>query len=354
MIERIRFGTTKEGAEASIYIIENSNGMHVQLSDFGALVLTIMLPDKNGYIKDITLGFDEMEDYYNTDTGFGAYVGRNANRIKNASVTIEGIEYCLDKNNGKNNLHSGFNRSHCKMYDAIYGKSNEGDYVEFSRTSPHLEQGFPGNLKQKIRYTLTEQNELIIDYKMVGDKTTVVNPTNHTYFNLNGQGSGNVLQHELEVYSDAFLEIDEEFIPTGKILEVENTPMDFRKKQIIGSQIDSNYVQVTRAKGYDHNYVFPNDRKLKKMAMLHSEESGITMSVYSDLCGLQVYSGNFLDGVIGKNGIKQEPRSGICFETQYYPNACNEEQFPSSILKAGETYKSRTIYQFTNSVKKGI
>ena len=354
MIERIRFGTTKEGEEASIYILENSNGMHVQLSDFGALVLTIILPDKNGYIKDITLGYDEMEDYYNIDTGFGAYVGRNANRIKNASVTIEGTEYCLDKNDGKNNLHSGFNRSHCKMYDANYGKSKEGCYVEFSRTSLHLEQGFPGDLEQKIRYTLTEQNELIIDYKMVGDKTTVVNPTNHTYFNLNGQDSGNVLQHELEVYSNAFLEIDEEFIPTGKILEVENTPMDFRKKQITGTRIDSNYVQVVRAKGYDHNYVFPNDRKLKKMAMLHSEESGITMSVYSDLCGLQVYSGNYLDGVIGKNGMKYEKRSGICFETQYYPNACNEEQFPSSILKAGETYKSRTIYQFTNCKKEEI
>lgn len=139
-----------------------------------------------------------------------------------------------------------------------------------------------------------------------------------------------------------------------KILDVENTPMDFRKKQIIGTQIDSNYVQIIRAKGYDHNYVFPNDRKLKKIAMLHSEESGITMSVYSDLCGLQVYSGNFLNGVIGKNGIKYEERSGICFETQYYPNACNEEQFPSSILKAGETYKSRTIYQFTNCKKEEI
>lgn len=349
MIECIKFGTTKEGAEASIYILENSNGMHVQLSDFGALILTIMLPDKNGCIKDITLGFDELENYYNTDTGFGAYIGRNANRIKNASVVIDGKEYRLDKNDGENNLHSGFHRSHCQMYAADYGKSKEGSYVEFSRISPHLEQGFPGDLEQKIRYTLTENNELVIDYKMISNETTVANPTNHTYFNLNGQDSGDILQHELEIYSDSFLEIDEEFIPTGKILSVENTPMDFRKRHKIGEQIDFRDVQIIRAKGYDHNYVFANDGKLKRMARLFSKDSGIAMTVYSDMCGMQLYSGNFLDGVVGKNGTRYKNRAGICFETQYYPNACNEEQFPSSMLRAEKIYKSRTIYEFINS-----
>ena len=348
MIERVKFGTTKEGTEASIYILENGNGMHVQVSDFGALILTVMISDKNGYIKDITLGFDELEDYYNTDTGFGAYIGRNANRIKNACVVIGGKKYRLDKNDGENNLHSGFTRSHCKMYDARCGKSKEGNYVEFSRISPQYEQGFPGDLEQQIRYTLTENNELIIDYKMIGNETTVVNPTNHTYFNLNGQDSGNILQHQLEIYSDSFLEIDEEFIPTGEILNVENTPMDFRTKKIIGKQIDYSDIQISRAKGYDHNYVFANDGKLKKMAKLYSEDSGITMTVYSDLCGMQLYTGNFLDGVVGKGGTRYEEKAGICFETQYYPNACNVDRFPSSILKAGKTYKSRTIYQFAN------
>lgn len=346
MIEQVKFGTTKEGAEASIYILENSNGMHVQVSDFGALILTIMIPDKNGNIKDVTLGFDDLDDYYNTDTGFGAYVGRNANRIKNACVTIEGKEYRLDKNDGENNLHSGFVRSHCMMYDTVFGKNQEGNYVEFSRLSPQFEQGFPGDLEQKIRYTLTEKNELIIDYRMVSNETTVVNPTNHTYFNLNGQNNGDILQHQLEICSDSFLEIDEEFIPTGRVLSVENTPMDFRTMKIIGKQIDYSDIQISRARGYDHNYVFENNGKLKKMAKMYSEESGITMTVYSDLCGMQLYSGNFLDGVIGKDGTKYEEKAGICFETQYYPNACNEKQFPSSILKAGQQYKSRTVYEF--------
>ncbi|MCI5588157.1 MAG: galactose mutarotase [Lachnospiraceae bacterium] len=349
MIECLKFGTTKEGKEASIYILENDSGMHVQVSDFGALILTIMFPDRNGEIKDITLGFDELKDYYNTDTCFGAYVGRNANRIKNACVILDDKEYKLDKNDGENNLHSGFVRSHCKMYDARYGKSKEGNYVEFSRLSPKFEQGFPGDLEQRIRYTLTDNNELIIDYRMATNETTVVNPTNHTYFNLNGQDNGNILQHQLEIYANSFLEIDEDFVPTGNILNVENTPMDFRIKKIIGKQIDYNDVQIRRAKGYDHNYVFTNDGKLKKMAKLYCDESGITMTVYSDLCGMQLYTGNFLDGVVGKGGTRYEEKAGICFETQYYPNACNEEHFPSNVLKAGQTYKSRTIYELAIS-----
>lgn len=270
MIERLKFGLTKEGKEASIYILENNNGMHVQVSDFGALILTIMFPDKNGQIKDITLGFDELEDYYNTDTCFV--------------------------------------RSHCKMYDAKCGKSREGKYVELRRLSPKYEQGFPGDLEQRIRYTLTDNNELIIDYKMTTNETTVVNPTNHTYFNLNGQDEGDILQHRLEIYANSFPEIDEDFIPTGNILNVENTPMDFRTKKIIGKQIDYSDIQISRAKGYDQNYVFTNDGKLKKMAKLYCDESGITMIVYSDLCGMQLYTGNFLDGVVGKGGIRYEEK----------------------------------------------
>lgn len=275
-MERLRFGTTNEGKEASIYILENDNGMHVQVSDFGALILTIMFPDKNGQIKDITLGFDELKDYYNTDTCFGAYVGRNANRIKNACVMLDGKEYRLDKNDGENNLHSGFVRSHCKIYDVRCGKTKEGNYVEFSRISPKFEQGFPGDLEQRIRYTLTGNNELIIDNKMTSNETT---------------------------------------------------PMDFLTKKTIGEQINYSDTQISRAKGYDHNYVFANDGKLKKMAKLYCAESGISMTVYSDLCGMQLYTGNFLDGVVGKGCTRYEEKAGICFETQYYLNACNEEDF---------------------------
>ena len=209
-----------------------------------------------------------------------------------------------------------------------------------------MEQGFPGNLKQIIRYTLTEQNTFQIDYEMVSDKTTIINPTNHTYFNLNGHNSGSVLEHEMEVFSDTFLETDEELIPTGKLLNIEKTPMDFQKRKQIGKDIFSNYKPLLLANGYDHNYVFSNDGILKKMAKLYGTDSGITMTVFSDLCGLQIYSGNFLNGEIGKNGAIYEKRNGICFETQYYPNACKEPDFPSSIRKAGEVFQSRTMYQF--------
>ena len=346
MKERIFFGKTQEGETASRFVLKNSKGMCVETSDFGALVLGISFNDREGTMRDVALGFEQMEHYYQTDTGMGAYVGRNANRIKGASVNIEGVEYALDTNDGENNLHSGFNRSHCKLYASKEGVDENGQYVEFSRTSPHLEQGFPGNLEQKIRYTLTENNEFIIDYEMISDKTTVVNPTNHTYFNLDGHNSGTVLQHELEVYSDAYLETDKNLIPTGNIMKVSDTPMDFRNRKRVGKDIERDFLPLIIAKGYDHNYVFQNDRKLKKVAKLFAAQSGITMTVLSDLCGLQIYTGNYLNDEQGKSGAIYKEKSGICLETQFFPNACKEKRFPSSILKAGETFKSRTVYRF--------
>ena len=256
------------------------------------------------------------------------------------------MEYQLDANNNGNNLHSGNDRSHTKFYQAVTGESEEGSFVEFSRVSPHMEQGFPGNLEQKIRYTLTEKNELVMDYEMVSDKTTVVNPTNHSYFNLAGHNSGTILNQEMEIYSDGFLPTDENLIPTGEIADVTGTPMDFREKKLVGKDIHADYLPLKIAGGYDHNYVFKNDGNLKKVAMLYSSETGIRMEVYTDLCGLQVYSGNFLVGEHGKDGAIYNKNSGICFETQFYPNSCKEPAFPSSILPAGKVFRSRTIYKF--------
>ena len=346
MIREFNFGITKEGKIAKRYLLENSKGMQVEVSNFGALVLAIKFYDKANIKRDIVLGFANLEDYYNTDTGFGAYVGRNANRIKDANMVIENVRYQLDKNDNGNNLHSGYDRSHCKLYDVKCGENETSSFVEFFRVSPHMEQGFPGNLRQTIRYILTEQNEFQIEYDMVADQTTVVNPTNHTYFNLNGHDSGSILEHEMEVYSDTFLETDKKLIPTGRFINVEGTPMDFQKRKPVGKDIFANYEPLMIANGYDHNYVFMNDGKIKKKATLYGDESGICMTVYSDLCGLQIYSGNFLNGEIGKDGVVYEKRSGICFETQFYPNACNEPNFPSSILEAGKQYLSKTIYQF--------
>ena len=346
MIEQRTFGQTDKGVIASRFILENENGMRIEVSDFGALVLAISLKDRESVSRDVVLGFDNMEDYLNTETGMGAYVGRNANRIKGACVNIEGINYTLDKNEGKNNLHSGYNRSHCEMYYSKKGTNKKGSYVEFYRVSPHLEQGFPGNLEQIIRYTLTDENEFIIDYEMISDKSTIVNPTNHTYFNLDGHGNGTILEHELEVFSNAFLEIDKEMIPTGDILDVSGTPMDFRTRKKIGKDINSNFTALQYAHGYDHNYIFENDRMLKKVAKLYGANSGITMTVLSDLCGLQIYTGNFLNGEKGKDGVFYQRNSGICLETQFYPNACNEDKFPSPLLEKGKKFISRTIYQF--------
>lgn len=346
-MRKVDFGTTRNGEQASKYIFTNAAGVEVELSDFGAHILAIRVPDRNGKKRDVTLGYDTMDEYYDNGRAFGAYVGRNANRIQGASVTLDGVEYKLEVNdNGSNNLHSGSNRSHYHFYQSAAGQNEEGCFVEFSRVSPHMEQGFPGNLQQKIRYTLTEQSELIIDYEMESDMTTVVNPTNHSFFNLAGHDGGDILSHELEVYSDVFLPTDEKQIPTGEMESVEGTPMDFRKAKPIGRDIEAEYLPLQRGSGYDHNYVFAHDGALKQIVKLYSPESGIYMKVFTDLCGVQVYAGNYLNGVKGKEGVIYGKRSGICFETQYYPNACKDPRFPSSVLAAGDVYRSRTVYQF--------
>lgn len=341
-----KFGVTKEGKEASRYLLENASGLEVELSDFGAQFLAIRVPDKNGIKRDVLLGYDTLEGYYDNACGFGAYVGRNGNRIADACVTIEGVEYQLEPNNHGNNLHSGSDRSHYQFYDATTGENEEGSYVELHRVSPHLEQGFPGNLDQIIRYTLTENNELILDYEMKSDMTTVVNPTNHSYFNLSGHDSGDVLSHELEVFSDSFLLTDNHLLPTGEIASVDGTPMDFRVKKTVGQDIDAEYLPLQIAGGYDHNYNFENDGKQKLVARLQSPESGIFMETYTDLCGMQVYTGNFLNNRPGKDGAVYQRRGGICFETQFYPNSCKEPNFPSCILEAGKIFRSRTVYRF--------
>lgn len=339
------FGITKEGKTAYRYCLENTNGMCVEVSDFGALVLSIWVVDKYGRKKDVVLGYDTLMDYYEQETGFGAYIGRNANRIANAELTIEGKTYQLDKNENGNNLHSGFDRSHHKLYQTVTGRDKQGEFVKFQRCSPHMEQGFCGNLQQTIRYTLTEKNEFVIDYEMCSDRTTVVNPTNHSYFHLDGHNSGSILYHDMEIYSKQILETDNEMIPTGRILDVTHTPFDFQKRKQIGKEIATNTPLLKNAGGYDHTYLFPNDRKLRKIAKLYGADSGIVMEVFSDLCGLQVYTGNFLRGQKGKENAIYKKHSGICLETQFYPNACNEPNFPSALLPANKVFKSRTIYQ---------
>lgn len=348
MIQKLNFGITKTGEEAYKYILTNAAGVELTVSDFGAYILSIRVPDRNGQLKEVTLGYDTIEEYYNNNHGFGAYVGRNANRIADAKVILDGVEYELEVNDRKcNNLHSGSNRSHYQLYDAVTGAGADGEYVEFSRLSPHLEQGFPGNLAQKIRYTLTADNGVKIQYEMLSDKTTVVNPTNHSYFNLSGDPDKDILAHEMEIDAEAFLPTDERLIPTGAYAPVAGTPMDYRKAKVIGQDIEADFEPLKIGGGIDHSFALPEDGIFKKVAMLYSPESGICMEVYTDLCGVQIYSGQHMAGVKGRNGAVHKKYAGVCFESQFHPNACKDARFKSSILEAGKVFKSCTEYRFT-------
>ncbi len=344
-IKKIFWGQTRDGRKASKYFLENDNGMVVEVSDFGALILAIRIPCDDG-MRDVVLGYDTLEEYYHNGNAFGAYVGRNANRIAGAKVTLDGSVYYLRANNGPNNLHSGPIRSYCQFYEATTGVEENRVWIKLERMSPDMEQGLPGNLQQSIRYTLTRDNQLVIDYGMVSDKTTVINPTNHSYFNLAGHGSGDVLAHRMQIWADTFLPTDPAMIPTGEIRSVEGTPFDFRSVRTVGSQIEEDYEPLRLAKGYDHNYCLVDDGMMRNVAWLESPDKKVSMAVYTDLCGLQLYTGNGIKKHSGKMGAVYDRRQGICFETQFYPNACNDSRFPSSVFKAGEEYASRTVYAF--------
>lgn len=352
------FGVTKDGQKVYRYRLQNQNGMEVVLSDFGASILQIIVPDRNGNPVDVVLGFDKLENYYDNNEGFGAFIGRNANRIAGASVCINGKEYSLEANDGPNNLHSGSKRSNYEWYETECIEDTDAVSVEFSRLSPSMEQGFPGNLDITVSYTLTGDNELVIEYFAVSDEDTVVNLTNHSYFNLSGHDSGDILDQILTVYADAFTPTDDVLIPTGELKDVTGTPMDFRVPKRIGQDIDADYEPLKQAGGYDHNYVLKKDAltgqdgDVTKAAELYSEKTGIRMSVFTDMCGMQVYSGNFIDHKEGgKGGVTYEKRDGICFESQYFPNACKEPAFSSSILPAGQEYSSATVLKFETDTK---
>lgn len=334
------------GENVNKYVLSNNSGMEVELTNYGACITAIRVPDRRGKKIDVVLGYDSLLNYRSNAPGFGAYVGRNCNRIRDAWVEIDGVTYLLDVNNNGHNLHSGYNRSHYKVYDASEGRNRGGKFVELRRVSPHLEQGFPGNLHQMIRYTLSDDNKLIIDYEMVSDKDTVINPTNHSYFNLNGHNSGSICTQILEIFTDKYTPTNAELIPTGEIASVIGTPLDFTKAKAIGKDILSDFEQIKIASGYDHNYVFPADGILRLVAKLSSTSSGIVMDVYTDCCGLHLYTGNFLNGERGKENTVYERNAGVCFETQHFPNACKTPNFPTSIVAANQVFRARSIYQF--------
>ena len=342
-ISKRSFGVTKDGKETFLYTITNEKGMEAAVTNFGAILVQLMVPDAKGGKRDVVLGFDSVTGYEGNDCFFGAIIGRNANRIGGACVTINGIDYKLAENDGKNNLHSGPDVYQKRMWRVV---ENGDDHVTFLLHSPDGDQGYPGALDMKVTYTLDEENGLTIHYEAVPDQDTVINMTNHSYFNLNGHKSGSVLHHRMQLLSDAFTPADAQSIPTGEVCSVDGTPMDFRSTKELGAEIDAAYEPLILGNGYDHNWVLKNEGRFDKVAEVTGDESGIVMEVWTDRPGVQVYTANFLENEAGRNGAVYQKRDAVCLETQNYPDAVHQKNFPEAICKKGETYDTKTAYRF--------
>jgi aldose 1-epimerase len=341
-IIKSNFGKTKEGQFVDLYTLTNANGMIVKITNYGGIVTSLQVPDKNGQLDDVVLGFDSLDKYLGGHPYFGALIGRYGNRIAKGKFTLNGTEYKLATNNGENHLHGGIQGFDKVIWNGeIIKKENEVG-IKLSYLSKDGEEGYPGNLSVVVIYTLTNNNELKISYEAETDKPTPVNLTHHSYFNLKGAGNGDILGHLLTFDADRFTPVDEGLIPTGELKSVKDTPMDFTVPKAIGERIS----QVKG--GYDHNYVLNGwDGSLKRAAKVVEPLSGRVMEVWTTEPGLQFYSGNFLDGTItGKNGKVYDKHYGFCLETQHFPDSPNKPQFPSTILEPGEKYTQTTVYRF--------
>lgn len=347
-MEKKLFGIMQNGKEVYIYTLKNSNGMETEICTYGGTIVSSIVPDKNGEFRDVVLGYDNLESYLKGDKYFGALIGRFGNRIQHGKFILNSKEYLLAQNNGENHLHGGLKGFDKVVWDARIIES-EPNTLELSYLSIDGEEGYPGNLNVKVKYVLTEDNSLEIIYMATTDKDTIVNLTNHAYFNLSGHSSGDVLNHKLMINADKFTVNDQYSIPTGEIKEVVGTPMDFRTLTPIGKYIDNDYDQIVFGKGYDHNWVLnANGSDTIKSAQVIDENTGIVMDVYTTTPGIQFYSSNFLDGSdIGKDKAIYNMRNAFCLETQYFPNSINCSNFKSPILKVGEEYKHKTVYKFS-------
>ena len=346
-IGRVLWGT-HENRDVFLFTLTNRNGMQATITNLGGILVTLTAPDRDGHFADVVLGFDNLESYRKPHPFFGALVGRYANRIADASFTLDDITYRLVPSEGKNQLHGGTQGFDKKVWDSAIVPSQDGDSLALSYYSRDTEQGYPGNLDVTVLYTLTEDNALRIDYQARTDQDTVVNLTNHGYFNLAGQGSGNVLAHELQLMASHYTVIGDGSIPTGELRHVEGTPFDFRESTAIGARIGDDDEQLKRTKGYDHNFVIDEEACLPDVcAVVREPVSGRVMKVLTDKPGVQLYTGNFLTGVPGKEGAVYAKHAGFCLETQFYPDSVHQPDFPSPILRAGEVYAFTTVYAFS-------
>ena len=340
------FGRMPDGAAVDLFTLTNAHGVEVRVITYGAIVVSIRTPDRNGRFDDVVTGFDSLEEYLTRSRFFGAVAGRYANRIANARFTLDGRTYELAANNGKNHLHGG-RRGFDKVVWKGSGFERDGNVgVALSHVSPDGDEGYPGTLNVTVTYTLTPRDELIVDYAATTDRATPINLTNHSYFNLAGDGGGTILKHVLTIDADRYTPTDETQIPTGELAPVDGTPFDFRRPRPVGEQIDSDHEQIRRGKGYDHNFVL-NGSGLRHAVRVVDPSSGRTMDVATDQPGMQLYTGNNLDGsAVGKSGHVYARRTSMCFETQHFPDSPNHPGFPSTILRPGQQFRSRTVFTF--------
>lgn len=337
-----------DGQQTALYTLKNKSGSEAIFTNYGGRLVSLLVPDKQGKMVDVVVGFKSVGDYEkSTEPYFGATIGRYGNRIAKGKFTLEGKTYSLFTNNGQNTLHGGKKGYQYVVWDARQPNANT---LVLNYLSKDGDENFPGNLNVKVTYTLTDDNELKMDYEATTDKTTVVNLTNHAFFNLNGDGSGEILNHEVQIYADEYTPVDSTLIPTGKIEKVKGTPFDFTTATTIGARINDKNEQLTFGKGYDHNYVL---NKTKAMGMFHAatvkgDQSGVIMDIYTQEPGLQFYSGNFMQSKnTFKTGAKDDFRTAIAMETQHFPDSPNQPVFPSTVLKPGQVYKTSSIYKFT-------
>ncbi len=348
-IEKKPFGTTSDGTAVELYTLTNG-AMSVNILTYGGIVQAISVPDRDGRSGNIALGFARLDDYLTKNPYFGTITGRYANRIAKGAFTLDGQTYKLAANNGPNALHGGLAGFDKKVWKAKEIQGADGVGLELTYTSPDGEEGYPGTLNAKVTYTVTGNNELRIDYEATTDKPTIVNLTNHTYFNLAGEGAGSILDHELMLNASAFTPVDATLIPTGEIVKVAGGPMDFTIPAAIGARIRDNDPQLVFGRGYDHNWVLdkPSAGALSLAARVREPTTGRVMEVSTTEPGIQFYAGNFLDAsLVGPSGRMYRQADGFCLETQHFPDSPNHPEFPSTVLKPGDTYKTTTIYRFT-------
>jgi aldose 1-epimerase len=344
------FGTSEDGQSITLYVLANKNGMEADIINYGGALVSLYVPDRAGRLADVVLGYDDLDGYVKDRAFLGVLVGRYANRIAHGKFTLNGNTYTVSKNDGENSLHGGVKGFSKRVWTAKDASGAGGAALELTYVSKDGEEGYPGTLNVKVVYTLTDQNELKIDYTATSDKDTVVNLTQHSYFNLAGQGNGDILGHELLLSADRFTPIEQTLIPTGELRPVGGTPFDFTKATVIGARIEQDDQQLRFGHGYDHNWVLRHSgtQGLSLAAEVYAVATGRVLQVLTTEPGIQFYSGNFLDGSIrGKEGKVYKHRYGFCLETQHFPDSPNHPSFPSTELKPGQQYRSTTVYKFS-------